>query len=482
MWRKERLRQSIKSPDGKTKHRAFERVLAEARSPASKGNQQAEAATVALAEKMATAALTAMHDAKRAIADKLSSQDGENAPAKRTAMHKATRGAHTANDRVESNFGAYDYVGHVFRGTSVENLSGLTQQMRNHDFERPVLTWHDRRRAKPSSDDEPPPSAGFYHRLPSARLQESLVEYARKEAPRARVAAKTDLEAHDEAKLARREERVVTLLNKAVEDYAYSKELFGAWQADTLAWRTTARDVRPGEVVISDAKWAAFVKGKPESEALMFLRKQIDMRVLGCGLSQFATRWSSNKDSKIGTVTHLCKLLHEILDHETTARRMHELPEEAALPQQVRRNLGQLGTVDEDAAEVEKRALFSAEELGRKADAAMQRRIEAGVSDSVEDLNGGVNRGAAPAFDQALVGKRLEVLWPYTDKDTGKRILIWASGSVTRVADGLSDKRSARAMQDCPAGGHGPLGVGRRPRVRRARRGEVASATPPEVE
>ena len=133
---------------------------------------------------------------------------------------------------------------------------------------------------------------------------------------------------------------------------------------------------------------------------------------------------------------------------------MHELPEEAALPQQVRRNLGQLGTVDEDAAEVEKRALFSAEELGRKADAAMQRRIEAGVSDSVEDLNGGVNRGAAPAFDQALVGKRLEVLWPYTDKDTGKRILIWASGSVTRVADGLSDKRSARAMQDCPAGGH----------------------------
>ena len=85
------------------------------------------------------------------------------------------------------------------------------------------------------------------------------------------------------------------------------------------------------------------------------IRKQIDMRVLGCGWNQFATRWSSNKDFKIGTVAHLRQLLGEILEYEMTARRMNELPEEAALPQQVRRDLGTLGTVDEDAAEVEKR-------------------------------------------------------------------------------------------------------------------------------
>ena len=54
---------------------------------------------------------------------------------------------------------------------------------------------------------------------------------------------------------------------------------------------------------------------------------------------------------------------------------MQELPEEAALPQQVRRNLGQLGSIDEDAADIEKRALFSADELAQKAEAAMQRRI-----------------------------------------------------------------------------------------------------------
>ena len=67
-------------------------------------------------------------------------------------------------------------------------------------------------------------------------------------------------------------------------------------------------------------------------------------------------------------------------------------------------------------------------------------------------MNGGVNDGNAPEFNQALVGKRLEVLWPYNDKDTGARVLIWASGCVVRVADGLTDKRSSKAKTVLPAG------------------------------
>ena len=316
------------------------------------------------------------------------------------------RSLHVANDRVESIFGSYDYVGHIFRGTSVENLAGLAQQMRSHDFDRAENVRKRKQNGAPARD-------GFLnHRLPE-RLRESLVAFARAEAPRARRAAKIDITAHDVAKLERREERVVILLNKAVEDYAYSKELFMAWCAETEAWRTASTGVRPGEVAKADRNWNAFVKTKSgESDVLIFLRKQIEMRTIGCGWSQFTTRWSSNKDAKIGSVTHLRALvLVDILEHESTARRMNELPEEAALPQQVKRNLGQLGTIDADAADVEKRALFSADELARKADAEMQRRIEAGISDSVEDINAAVNNGKAPAFDQALVGKRLEVLY-----------------------------------------------------------------------
>ena len=41
---------------------------------------------------------------------------------------------------------------------------------------------------------------------------------------------------------------------------------------------------------------------------------------------------------------------------------------------------------------------------------------------------------------------------PYTDRDTSKRILIWATGRVARVADGLTDRRSERAKTVLPAG------------------------------
>ena len=60
-----------------------------------------------------------------------------------------------------------------------------------------------------------------------------------------------------------------------------------------------------------------------------------------------------------------------------------------------------------------------------------------------------------PAFDQRPVGKWLEILWPYTLKDgaeKGEKKLIWATGRVVRIADGLTDKRSKRAQKLLPAG------------------------------
>ena len=112
------------------------------------------------------------------------------------------------------------------------------------------------------------------------------------------------------------------------------------------------------------------------------------------------------------------------------------------------RDLGQLGTADADVLEIESRALFSAEELRTKAEAAMQRRLETGISDAVEDQQD----IGAPAFDQALVGKRIEVLWKYFHKDTNEPHLIWAGGRVVRVADGLTDTRSPRAKKILPGG------------------------------
>ena len=89
--------------------------------------------------------------------------------------------------------------------------------------------------------------------------------------------------------------------------------------------------------------------------------------------------------------------------------------------------------------------MFNTESLLPKAEAARARREAAGIADSVEMRQ----PEHPPDFDVQLVGKQVEICWPY--KSAGKTAKIWASGRITRVADGLADRRSARSKV-LPAG------------------------------
>ena len=307
------------------------------------------------------------------------------------------------------------------------NIAGVVQQMRNHDFDLPRNVVSDRRKPKAGGGEAGMQRGGFYWTGLSEELRRSLVEFVRRRTARAAVDGRAALKAHDDAKLARREERVITLLNATVDAYAYNNELFKSWKA---------------QGVLTSAIVTAQLKDTSEAEQLEFLRRQIEMRVLGLGWSTFATRWSSKADSRIGTVVHLKKLLIEdILPEEMAERRRGRLPTEAAPPQNLKREDVTLGTVDADAAVIERRALFSTEELKRKAELAEQRRIAAGISDAVENEQG----LEAPAFDQALVGKWLEVRWRYTDTNTDKYVYIWTPGRVVRVADRWAERHENEA-------------------------------------
>ena len=316
--------------------------------------------------------------------------------------------------------------------------------MHNGDFERPLPVDEGRgRKRKAAVAGAASTPRGFFYTGLTPELQHSLVEFTRREAVNARKAGREALQEQDAERLSRREERVITLLNKAVEHYAYSKELFESWQTQRAK---SAED-------IAAALQHADGKAKPEAQQLEYLRHQIEMRVLGCGWTQYQTRWSSSKDSRIGTVAHLHGLLEEIVGEERSRQRFTPgtekgLPTEPAPPHHQSADLGQLGTPDADAVEITKRTLFSAEDLEAKAQMAMQRRQETGVADRVERKQ----PTEAPAFDQALVGKRLEVLWKYFNKDTNEPHMIWSTGRVVRVADGLTDKRSSRAKKVLPAG------------------------------
>jgi hypothetical protein len=99
------------------------------------------------------------------------------------------------NDNVESNYGCYDSVMRTFRGATVAHLSGLTQQMRNHDFEMPQNVAQDRRKRKEQggASEAAEDRGGFYYYGLSERLRESLVDFTRHAAEVARAENRADL-------------------------------------------------------------------------------------------------------------------------------------------------------------------------------------------------------------------------------------------------------------------------------------------------
>jgi hypothetical protein len=400
------------------------------------GDHQATPLTLEIIKAQAERALEKMHDKRLALADKLSSQGGINAFSANADAHARTQRCHGTNDAVENKFASADYILRTYRNSLIINVSGIVQQRTAHDFDRPLRIISDRRKRKATVEGQleaETQAAGFFWSVLTDELRASLVEWARHKVGGARSNAREEKLAHDTEKLARREESLQRQLNTAVDRYAAALELYDAWKSQGVRDKTQLTKV---------------LKGKSASEKLKELRLQIEMRTVGCGWTQFQVQWSYDPDQKEETVKAWTQLLlSDILPHEMALRTKKQLPAAAAPPQVSPRVSKELGTADADALLIEAAAMFNVDRLLERAQAERLRREAAGISDSVEARQ----QGEAPAFDTNLVGKWLEVCWPYKDKD-GKTVKIWASGKVKRVADGLTDTRSARAKKILPAG------------------------------
>jgi hypothetical protein len=222
-------------------------------------------------------------------------------------------------------------------------------------------------------------------------------------------------------KLQRREESLAHQLAVLVHKYAEALEFYQQWRVGGI----TTRD-----------ELKAALRGKSEDEKIGELRRQIEMRTVGCGWHEFETKWGFFRDEKQQKIALLERmLLDDIIPHEIALRRRKQLPAEAAPPQTKARERRRLGTADADMLRLEAQSLFNVELLLEKAQVECERRERELVTDTHEY----VQPPTAPPFDAELVGKRLEICWPY--KQHGKTQKIWASGVVKRVADGITDKR-----------------------------------------
>ena len=364
-WQKELLSLTVTAADGKTKFLVVQEVLKLVRTPPpGSGEELARPFVLKVIKAQAERALEKLHDKRLALANKLTSQEGDYSIGKNADAHKRTIGVHGCNDAVENKFATGDFVMRTFRGISVCNASGIVEQRNGHDFERPLQIKSDRRKRKAGAEAPMELPLGFFWRLASS-MRHSLLRVGARLAPEMRRSAAADKAAHDDEKLARREEAVERQLSAAVERYAEALELFDAWRASSVV------DGKPLDAAALLAALDKQLRSKSATEKLAILRKEIEMRTKGVGWTQFAVSFSFESDEKEGKIKAWRTLLRdEIYPHEMVMRRTKKLPKAAAPPQLKTRLAKTLGTADPDVLALEEASSFNVINLLKRAEVA----------------------------------------------------------------------------------------------------------------
>ena len=365
---------TVVAADGKTKHLAYKLARDELLTPSDATNKATTARTIEYLEVQCIAGLRKLHDPKLYLANKLSSQDGRYAFDASSTIHKDTIGLDAANDRLaESVFGVYDYVLKRCPNISMEAASAVAMAMRAKSFA----------------------PGGFFHSLPRCE-QEALVEVARSSVREMREVDAADHAAHDAYVTAKRKSNSQLELDALVKQYALAITFFKQWKK---------------QGVESVADMTAALRGiEKTQDKLDYLRKQIDMRVIGLGFVEFKTPWSSSKDDTVGTVAHLSQLLRDILMEEQERSACGELPDAPVVPVMKRKTFKELGEPTAQAGELGTtiKELTPAELLAL----AQARRLELEVAGEVDTV-GDEQDELPPKLDDSLVGSMVEICWRY---------------------------------------------------------------------
>jgi hypothetical protein len=405
--------------------------------------------TIAYLEVQCEAGLQKMYDTKLAIADKLTSQDGEHAIGKMGGAHKDLVGVAATNDlTAESVFGMWKSVRRRHQGISWRRSSGLAQEMCMKYMSRGYKVRQRKKRLqtlaaieKKRSRREKQLGPGLFHRLPRA-LQEALVEFARVTRKAERKQDRADEAAIEEKRVMRRRTNSELELESLVKQFGMALSFYDRYKQRGITSVTQLVEK------LTELK----AQEKPHSSQLRldWLREQIEMRTIGFGWVEFAPKWSSGVDEEIGSVADLTGQLKEILEEEVD----RDIPKAAIAPLMRRKTFKELGEVTMQAERLAgQRLSLSPEDLLQRAQKERARLEATGVLDSVEDQQPEI----PPPLNESLIGKKIEIRWRYWrkaragEKGKKKQVFIWCEGTVVEVADGLI-KKSPQCKEALPPG------------------------------
>lgn len=386
----------------------FDQLRAELFYPQSKTNQDTTEMVEALAVEVAKAILTELRDPNKATSNYLTSASGKFSWGYTSAADKVSGlGKCATNDDAERPFGGLTSELQRFGRIGLTNAGGITQARVNGDFYR----------SKSKKGDDV--VEGLFHQLPT-EMKQSLFATAMEDAP---VTIKADSEAlarqRDSKRMKEevlRQRGFMAAKENLVDAIVYHK-MYGS-----LACWMTERAVD-----------SELIKLGSKTAQLRHLKEQIKMRVLGLGWDQFQTTWSKNGIEKTPKelATHLKNIIRE--------GRSLEVPIEPPARLPTRKELPALGTVTQDVLDLDASRASKHQEFVESAEELRCEREAVGMG----DLRGELQPTSHPPIDKSLVGKRIEMLFQFTENGTGEnKFFEWCKGIIKRVSDGKNLKKT----------------------------------------
>lgn len=308
----------VLSPSGRVRHLHYKLALAELIDPSDETNRRTREKTIEYLQVQATAALEKMYDPKLAIADKLTSQDGENSFGKLGKADEDLRGCNATNDATaEAVFGAWKLERRRNPGISVRRSSGLAQARVSKCLSLPESVQRRKARLDPIAKllrrKQSSSMFGYFHSLPHTE-QVALVNMCRAERKQKRILDRNDWEELHTLRSDTRKSNSQLELESLLKNFALALSFFDRYKQ---------------RGVHSIAQVESHLRSIQSTQlSLDWLREQIEMRVVGLGWVEFKKNWSSGANESVGTVSDLKSHLAEILEEEEE----RQIPEAAPAP------------------------------------------------------------------------------------------------------------------------------------------------------
>lgn len=319
-------------------------------------------------------------------------------------VKEAMMGMMAVNDLAESSFAGVTAQVQCYGRIGMHAAAAVSDMSRNKFLSRPT-----------TNNEISNNKRGLFHGLPE-ELKITAVMTAMEDAPITRQSNIASIDAQRAMKQKKEELKKQKGLENASDDYIEALIYHSMWNSE--ACMKTAKDITTG---LKSLKY--------KKDKLQALKDNIQIRYRGFGWENWKTQWSHGGVQY--SIPELTKTLKELMKEEKKKKR--SIPDKPKIPIPQRKDMPILGTESKQRGKLDKTGIEVEDEFEQKSRNEWKKREAEGFS----SIHSKRQKKNAPAVDETLIGKRIEVLISFDiNKESAETAQRWCCGAVERICDG----------------------------------------------